>query len=250
MADLIVLEGDQRVVIQNEEIGRTMTEGNNWNKIRIGATFCCSMDGSNTYLNAPPLVFGLCHGTTNMYHSDNCEHFIGLATYVNETDTQRCNWTNYTLSQSSTNGSVVFIGNSSNASWETAIRFVRKINNVREIDTGAILGSSYSAFELAKLNSGLTKSSPIFLEYIRNGNNIDWIFYGHYIGTIPFITSENFYLGMHNDVIPPDFYSWRKTGTIENVDEATYGALDTINIGWFSPVYDLYVGNIAYSIFE
>lgn len=72
---------DQKIVLDgsagNTQIGRTLSIGTSWNRIRIGCRIVCDPNG-NTGDFTPAIAFGMCSGTTNMFNSASTTNFLGL----------------------------------------------------------------------------------------------------------------------------------------------------------------------------
>jgi len=69
---------DKRIVLRNEQCGRTISIGSSWTKIRIGVRH--AINRTTAYNNAPSFVFGLCSGTAAMYTDPTTANFIGYRT--------------------------------------------------------------------------------------------------------------------------------------------------------------------------
>ena len=70
---------DHKLVLSQDECGRSMSIGSTWNQIRVLMRFTVNCNGltSNTY--SPSFFFGLCSGTTDMV-AGNTTNFLGLET--------------------------------------------------------------------------------------------------------------------------------------------------------------------------
>lgn len=212
---------DKRIVLGAEQLGRTISIGTNWNKIRIG------MRCSTTYTSTSPLplLFGLCSGTTAMAGDATPEHFVGVRFDV-------AGWgvTNYTGFLSAygwackiVDGTATQTGNDSTGAW------MAKTANC----TGALMleiTKGSPNFTISKIRSiGTTSGTPTY-------SSED-------------ITQALFEQAMLSAASPPSIAGhigqWA-SNTIA-VNEATDGYLDTINIKWGDPVATLDINEIAWA---
>ena len=69
---------DNRLILGNEEYGRTMTIGTHWGKIRIGLRYAIQTDAASNIANTQ-FVVGVSQGTTAMYKNGSCTDFIGFS---------------------------------------------------------------------------------------------------------------------------------------------------------------------------
>lgn len=69
-------EVDSIIKLDNEQIGRPMFFGSNWNRIRVG--FRYTISGSVGTTAYPYCYLGVCSGTSSMVGAATCSNFIGI----------------------------------------------------------------------------------------------------------------------------------------------------------------------------
>lgn len=228
MANLITLNEEQNLELLDEEIGRKISVGSTWNSLRIGVRLYVDSTLTSYYM-APPFICGLCSGDTNMYHSDTTTHFVGLRTPT-------IDWTSY-----STYG---MLFDKSWTSGDNDLKIVKKINNTLTTFTTPS-GRTFGA-----IKSDAPFPSCFALDIIKGDPN--WTF-NIYTSTPDTQRGyEDFIRLMHNPSVPTQYLAYKRTASVAaiDIDELTNGYLDTINLGWFSPLYKLYIADVAYSVFS
>ena len=68
---------DQKVVLSNSSLARTMYIGNDWKSIRMGLRLAFAGDSGGD-LTTPINFFGLCSGTSSIYGDSFAKHAVGL----------------------------------------------------------------------------------------------------------------------------------------------------------------------------
>jgi len=209
-------EVDQRLSINGEEIGRTISIGSDWTKLRIGMRI--TMLGSTAIGTSMPLAIGLSSGTAKMYADPSTTHFVGFRTGA----------TAWTIS-----GSHHIPGN-----WEKLVK------------VGGIVSSSAITWtNTPVIPRPETKRGQFFLDITKGSGatptswilNID----SYAANNSSDVNLPGFIASMQtlNDVNATAF-----TGdTSITVDEEANGTLDTINIAWLGTAGNIELSDIGYT---
>lgn len=235
----IQAETEKRLVLQKEQIGRTISIGSNWDSIRIGFRHSISND-SNVKLSAPGVwAFGLCSGTSNMFLDDTTTHFLGVRTTGG-------GWQaiNYTLP----NGIYIH---------PNVWKFSSKVGNTY-VDSDFTTSSTYPSISTDYKSLTTTVNtigcSAWIIDITKGDPNWIWTIYsGSWYSTSinRHVSYYKFINSINNNLVDKgadNFVVWA-SGSV-TVNETLNGFLDTINIAWQSVSETLEISDVAYAILE
>jgi len=209
-------ETEKRLSLNAEQIGRSISIGSQWQKIRIGVRWSCTL--TTNYVSSPALYLGMCSGTTNMIGDTTPQHFVGW--HMKPDSTVSASNTNYiSIPGGTSNSMLVNVGG-----VKTVAGFNVNPLNVGRVSRG---GAAIMVLEI-------TKGSPNFL--LSNWSSSGYL-----------STPSDFLTVMQAVAVPTSIMSARISGEAMAVDEATNGYLDTINFAWQGVQGDFELSDIAYT---
>jgi hypothetical protein len=199
------------LAISNDQVGRTIQIGNNWQRIAIGIRF--GLVGSTTLLNCG-FALGMCNGTTNMFKSATTNNFFGI------------------ISSGVGSGTATFGSNTFTLPFSVCRR-VTTTNTVTAV-------SSLLVGNLDFAGGGDGRLHTLVVQLTRNGSTIDFttVYANNTLSGIGLQSRNDWINTMEGDplVVPANPGYGRTNTTGFAVDEATNGPLDTVNISWSQSV--------------
>lgn len=204
---IVSINSLNNVEMFNSTWGRPVALPSNWNEIRAGVLFHFqNAAGASNLTSSPIFALGFCNNTTNMYGDANTTHFVGL--YTNS-----ATW-------ASNGGSCPTPG----SGWFSITLSPTVIVNGSQT-TGTALASSTAEMPACDTIRGvlfidLIKGSPnyTFKTFFVSGSTVD-------VSTTTFLAQ----MGLVTPSLANHTYS---AGQTMAVNEATNGALNTVNCYW------------------
>ena len=207
----------------NEGIGRTISIGTDWTRLRL-AILAEVVDTGSTTLISPKFAFGLCSGTGSLFLSSTTRHFVGITNISSDT------WV--------INGSYYFPG------ITLSSYPVVKSASV-EIETGS---KFFMVFGRTTATNSINRLA-YYIDFIKAATNPG-------VWDIRVCRNDTFDGGTFaRDVTTSSFYTqlvaqtaslggWTTTSSLVPVSESVYGDLDTVNIAW-NDTHSLAVHEVA-----
>jgi len=206
---------ENSVVLANSSIARPISLPTNWTTINIGLLYGFTTGSNTNMASSPRLSFGLCSGGTAIMGDVSASLFIGVQ-----------NNTTLTYVSSSANNAEVY----SSATW----RYIKRIGTTDTVSSDPVAGSSIiwipkynkKTLNFLKISRVLGDDTYTFVYYFNNAYNA--AAYG--------LFTETSLLRELSSTVPAvlateGVITAASSLTLE-VDEATYGTLDHINIVW------------------
>jgi hypothetical protein len=201
---------ENAIFLVNEQLGRTISIGSSWTRIRVGILACVMGTGSISLIS-PKFAIGLTAGSSSLFLDTTTRHFVGMTNQSGDT------WS----------ALGAYLAGTGNPCYQA----------VKSGSTELITGSHFFfAFGAASSTASLNRQS-IYLDFIKGaGDPSIWdmrlccetTFDG---GTFARDTSvSTFY-----DQLPAETASIAGGATVSTrlpVSESIRGTLDTINISW------------------
>ncbi len=216
MAQIIeTIVGDRKLLLGNEQFGRTMALGIAWNRLRIGIRAAVQASGA---VNASGLAMGVCQGTTDMYKSVTCTDFVGghYGNTVNNTNYQ-------------------YTAGPPNYIFSNAVLAIRRIGNVNTTNTTTSSSMYMSA-------SPTTTRSMWIVEIQRGSPNYSITqFIPTSVANVQIdISFATFMVAMESEP-PPTLQSQLAT----TVAYSGAGLMDTVNIAWNNSIQPIEISDIC-----
>jgi hypothetical protein len=216
MATIVDRVTEKVCALSNEQIGRTISIGSDWQWLRIAVLYeFYSSSVAHQTMVSPKMYVGLSAGTSSMAGNSNTRYFLGFTTD-----------STLTLSRIGVDGRPgYYIGNTSS--------YITVKSGSSEFNSSARMSVYYPSF-----STGSDRiRNYLFIDYVKSNTTPgDWSIYLFHKVTgsaaITDFTPANFYAFIPTETASASTYNrWSFTMP---VSESTYGNLDTVNISWNS----------------
>jgi len=214
------LDGDKAIEMVNSHFARSLSIGNDWQKLRVGLRLSFKESSSIDVAAPSTFFFGLSHGSSSVFGDSHVSHSVGAITWND-------GW-------SDTGTGLV-----SNR-WGIAVRSGSA--------PSTIYGNSGGHFSVTQ-----SCRDPHFIDFVRTssatGSIIHCSLYYHYYGELTDCNQSTFYHLMENDSV--DDVSFGAQGYVSNVGdtiiirEDLYGTLDSVCVSWNKSYPTAVINDIA-----